>query len=130
MRAKELKNFLANIPDDTEILIRCQTHERPPAGTKESVGIASLTPTINDVKHQVVFNSDKNLRTMTWTPELTDMVVCEDCVRCSRIKTCTKRGRHCEGCTAVCECKNCGYLDTDTPKPYSQRPKFEKDPTK
>jgi len=130
MRAKELKEFLAKVPDDTEILIRCQNHERPPMGTKETVEISSITPTINNYTHKVMFNPSKTVRLMAWCPDLTDFVSCDECVRCARIKACVKKGRQCEGCTAVCECKNCGHYDITSAKPFSEKPKFERDTTK
>ena len=126
MRAKELKRFLANIPDDTEILIRCQNHERPPMGSKETISIVSVTPILNDYVHQVVLNPEKSTRLSAWTPDLTEFVSCEDCVRASRIKTCAKRGRVCETCSAVCDCKDCFHSDIAIPKPYSEKCKFER----
>lgn len=128
MRAKELKQFLNKLPDDTEILIRCQVHEHPPMGAKETVGVASITPMLSETKHQIMFNPERLVRMTSYQPMPTDMVMCTDCVRANRIATCQKRGRACEECNATCECKNCGHFNCDVEEPYSNRPNYERDP--
>lgn len=125
MRAKELKNFLMNVPDDTEILLRCQEHERVSIGKKEEIGIKSVTPTINDYKHIIVLNPERTVRLANWLPEQTEPVLCKDCSNGTRMHTCTEKGKFCSTCMAVCRCKECGYTDTNVPKPFSQRPNFE-----
>ena len=128
MRAKELKQFLNKLPDDTEILIRCQVHEHPAMGAKETVGVASITPMLSETRHQIRFNPEKIVRIASFQPLPTDMVCCTECVRAARIATCQKRGRVCEECRATCECKDCGHFNTETEEPYSIRPRFERDP--
>lgn len=128
MRAKELKAFLNKLPDDTEILIRCQVHEHPSMGVKETVGIASVTPQLNGTVHQIMFNADKAIRMVSFQPQPTDLVSCKTCVRASRILACQKRERMCEECKATCECKDCGHFNIDSMEPYSNRPKYERDP--
>lgn len=130
MRAKELKQFLSKLPDDTEILIRCQVHERPPMGAKETVNVASITPHFNDTTHQIVFNPERLTRLTSFQPNPTDLVVCTDCVRAARIAVCQKRGRVCEECKATCECKECGHFNIEMDEPFQVRPHYEKDPYK
>lgn len=130
MRAKELKEFLNKVPDDTEILIRCQVHERPPMGAKETISIASLTPNFGENIHQIMFNPERLTRLMSFQPNPTDMVVCKDCVRAARIFVCQKRGKVCEECKATCECKQCGHFNIEMEEPFQVRPNFEKDPYK
>ena len=125
MRAKELKNFLNKIPDDTEILLRCQNHEIVSASVKETVGIVSVTPHINEVTHQVILNADKSIRLCSFMPDLSTLVVCDNCVRGDRIKACKQRGKACEDCQAVCDCKNCNNYNIDVPQPFSIRNKYE-----
>ena len=76
MRAKELKQFLNKLPDDTEILIRCQVHEHPAMGAKETVGVASITPLLSETRHQIMFNPEKIVRMASFQPLPTDMVCC------------------------------------------------------
>ena len=128
MRAKELKAFLNKLPDDTEILIRCQVHEHPPMCAKETVEIESVTPQLNDTVHRIMFNANKAIRVTSFQPNPTDLVSCKECVRANRILTCQKKERSCEDCKATCECKDCGHYNVDSMEPFSNRPKYERDP--
>ena len=126
MRVKELKQFLNNVPDDTEIFIRCQLHEKVPMGVKEYTPVASITPHLNDTKHEIIFNADKLIRLTAYQPEETDLVMCESCVRASRIFTCSKRDRDCDTCKATCDCKLCGHFNITEAEPFSNKPKYER----
>ena len=130
MRAKELKNFLERVPEDTEILLRCQCHELSPAGAKETIGITSITPHINGVEHQIMLNADRPIRLCSLMPDANTLVSCLSCVRGSRIKVCKQRNKICEECDAVCDCKVCNNYNIDSRLPFSTRPKYEEDPHK
>jgi hypothetical protein len=130
MRVKELKNLLERLPEDTEILIRCQNHERPVTGSRETVDIVSVTPNIGETKKYLMFNPSRAVRLYTYVPQPTDMVSCMSCTRKKRIETCVKRGKICEECTANCECKNCGHFNIDQEDVFAHKPNYEKDTTK
>jgi hypothetical protein len=126
MRAKEFKKFLNNIPDDTEILIRCQLHEDSPPGLKETVKVVSITPQLNDYKRQVILNAEKVVRLAAYLPHPADLVSCETCTNASRISTCVKKGRDCDACRATCNCKDCGHHNIGIAEPYERKPNYEK----
>ncbi len=130
MRAKELRNLLENIPDETEILLRCQNHEHPSLGAKETIGILSVTPNLNESHKVVVFNPGRPVRLVSYMPQPTDLVSCMTCMKRRRIETCVKNNRICENCTATCECKGCGHFNIDMDDMFANKPHYEKDPNK
>lgn len=126
MRAKELRNLLNNIPDDTQILIRCQVHESTADNATEMVSVVSITPHLNDFNRYIIFNPEKNVRLAAFMPHPTDLVSCKTCVNASRVSTCAKKGRDCDSCRATCKCKDCGHSNIGVEEPFELKPNYER----
>lgn len=126
MRAKELKNLLNNIPDDTQIFIRCQLHEDTPNNATETIPVISVTPHINDYDRYIIFNAEKVVRLAAFMPHPADFVSCKTCVNASRISTCAKKGRDCTNCRATCKCKDCGNTNIGLEEPFEKKPNYER----
>lgn len=126
MRVKELKNLLNQIPDETEVLLRCQTHEKVGPRVNETETIMSITPNIGETEKYILLNTTRAVRLATFLPQDTAMVNCKTCVRKQRIEICKSRNKSCAECLAVCECKQCGNQDIECDDIFANKPKYEK----
>lgn len=128
MKVKELRNLLNKLPDDTEVYLRCQTHERPRQNTREVVSIASVTNNIGMTEKFIMFNAERAVRLTSFLPQDSEVVNCRTCVRKQRIDICKSRNKMCDTCEAVCECKLCGNQNVEDDDYFSNKPKYERNP--
>jgi hypothetical protein len=126
MRVKELKNLLNQIPDETEVLLRCQLHEKAGTGVNETTSIVSVTPNIGTDNKYIILNPDRGVRLCAFMPQDTAIVSCATCVRRQRIEICKTRGKKCSECLAVCECKSCGNENIEKEDVFANKPKYER----
>lgn len=127
MRVKELKNFLNKMPDEAEIVLRCQNHETVRTGVREVTEILSVSQNIGQTDKYIIFNPKRAVRLSSFLPRDTEMVNCKSCIKRKRIEICKERGKMCADCAAVCECKNCGNLDIENDDTFSNKPNYERD---
>lgn len=127
MRVKELKNLLDKMPEDTEVVFRCQLHEITSIGVKETIPIMSAMPVLTSSNKMLILNPEKPVRLDILIPLPTDLVKCTTCTKRNRLQTCIKRGRSCDECQANCDCKNCGHNNMEDEVSFVNRPHYEKD---
>lgn len=126
MKVRELRNLLNKMPDETDVLLRCQTHEKSRSGARETTEIVSVTPNLGEEEKYIILNTDRAVRLSTFMPEDNTKVSCMTCVRRQRIEICKSRGKQCADCMAVCECKKCGNENIKDEDIFENKPKYEK----
>lgn len=125
MRAKELKQMLNKLPDNTEIIIRAQVHQDDNIKHSEFVQISSANAKISNLDNLLILNPVKTLRVSKWVPKDNELVDCVSCKHYSSLISCRSRDRDCTTCFANCSCSKCNPSNPTIKCTFAERPQWE-----